>query len=102
MITTQKITSLGFAYYDGSKLQLSEDQQRKAVRYETLTQSETHQLECFLWFERDRPSPMEFFGYLLNFQTLLTGPLCFYNDYIEFINGQNITKHRVGHLFLAL
>lgn len=34
MISTQKLTSLGFAYYDGSKKdeELSPDQRKQAVR----------------------------------------------------------------------
>lgn len=35
------------------------------------------------------PSPLEYFAYMLNFQSLMAGPLVFYRDYIEFIEGYN-------------
>jgi hypothetical protein len=36
------------------------------------------------------PSPLEYFSYTLNFQSLMAGPLIFYRDYIDFIDGCNI------------
>ncbi|XP_013199818.2 lysophospholipid acyltransferase 6 [Amyelois transitella] len=36
------------------------------------------------------PSPLEFFSYTLAFQTLMCGPVVFYNDYIRFIEGRKI------------
>lgn len=36
------------------------------------------------------PSPLEYFSYTLNFQSLMAGPLFFYRDYIEFIEGYNV------------
>jgi lysophospholipid acyltransferase 1/2 len=36
------------------------------------------------------PSPLEYFSYVLNFQSLMAGPLVFYRDYIDFIEGYNI------------
>lgn len=33
------------------------------------------------------PSALEYFSYVLNFQGLLAGPLVFYRDYMEFIEG---------------
>ncbi len=41
------------------------------------------------------PSPIEFFSYTFSYQTILVGPLCFYNDYLDFITGSNFTKHQV-------
>lgn len=39
------------------------------------------------------PSPLEYFSYVLNFQSLMAGPLVFYRDYIDFIEGCNIKSH---------
>lgn len=36
------------------------------------------------------PSPLEYFSYVLNFQSLMAGPLIFYRDYIDFIEGYSI------------
>ncbi len=44
---------------------------------------------------RDSPSLIEFLSYIFNFQGIIVGPLCFYNDYIDFITGNNILKKRV-------
>lgn len=38
------------------------------------------------------PSPLEYFAYVLNFQSLMAGPLILYRDYIEFAEGYNIIK----------
>lgn len=38
------------------------------------------------------PSPLEYFAYVLNFQSLMAGPLILYRDYIEFAEGCNIIK----------
>ena len=39
------------------------------------------------------PSPLEYFSYVLNFQSLMAGPLVFYRDYIDFVEGCNIKSH---------
>jgi lysophospholipid acyltransferase 1/2 len=78
MIGTQKVTSLGFNLFDGKARKqedLSEDQKRYAVK--------------------KNPSILEFFSYVFSFQTLMCGPLVYYNDYIEFITGENIERHFV-------
>ena len=36
---------------------------------------------------------MELFSYVFSMQGVLVGPLVFYNDYIEFVNGESIKKH---------
>ena len=38
---------------------------------------------------------MQFTSYIFNFQGIIVGPLCFYRDYIEFINGDNFKKYQV-------
>lgn len=38
------------------------------------------------------PTALEYFSYVINFQSLMAGPLIFYRDYMEFIEGCNIMK----------
>jgi hypothetical protein len=47
----------------------------------------------YVLFDRKRPSFLEFYSYVFQFSSLLCGPLVFYNDYIEFIEGKNFTRH---------
>ncbi|CAO1359362.1 unnamed protein product [Diamesa serratosioi] len=75
MIITQKVTSLAFSIHDGfvsGTKELTKAQQYHAV----------HKI----------PSPLEYFSYVLNFQGLMAGPMVFYRDYIEFIEGYNFLK----------
>jgi lysophospholipid acyltransferase 1/2 len=75
MIITQKVTSLAFSIHDGfmrDKKELTKSQQYHAV----------HRV----------PSPLEYFSYVLHFQGIMAGPLVFYRDYIEFIEGYHILK----------
>jgi lysophospholipid acyltransferase 1/2 len=75
MIGTQKVTSLAFSLHDGTGRQekeLTEEQKRYAVRR--------------------KPTIIEFFSYLLSFQTLMCGPLVYFSDYTEFIDGTNFEK----------
>ncbi|XP_061499836.1 lysophospholipid acyltransferase 6 isoform X1 [Anopheles gambiae] len=76
MIITQKVTSLAFSIHDGFTREmkdLTQSQQQHAIR--------------------KLPSPLEFFSYTLHFQGLMAGPLVFYKDYIDFIEGCHIIKH---------
>ena len=77
MLTTQRLTSLAFFYHDGTK------------NYEELTEEQKKMMI------RKLPSFLEFVGYAFNFQTVLIGPLVFYNDYKDFITGENIIKSQV-------
>ncbi|KAK2184634.1 hypothetical protein NP493_259g00013 [Ridgeia piscesae] len=70
MVFTQKLTSLAFSVHDGlykDVEDLSEDQKDQAVTR--------------------MPGPLEFCSYLFNFQGILVGPQCFFNDYITFVDG---------------
>jgi len=70
MIGTQKLTSLAFSIHDGiykTEDQLSEDQKKLAVK--------------------KRPNLLQFLSYLFYFHGILAGPLCFYSDYISFVDG---------------
>ncbi|XP_059620421.1 lysophospholipid acyltransferase 6 [Phlebotomus argentipes] len=76
MIITQKVTSLAFSIHDGftrEQKELTKSQQYHAVQ--------------------KLPSALEFFSYALHFQGILAGPLVFYRDYVEFIEGYHILKH---------
>ncbi|CAH1154129.1 unnamed protein product [Phaedon cochleariae] len=75
MVITQKVSSLAFSLHDGmtkKKEEMTVNQRYHAV-YKT-------------------PSFIEYFGYTLLFPSLMAGPVIFYNDYIEFIEGSNYTK----------
>ncbi|XP_062540622.1 lysophospholipid acyltransferase 6 isoform X1 [Armigeres subalbatus] len=75
MIITQKVTSLAFCIHDGftrDMKDLSRSQQEHAIK--------------------KLPSALEFFSYTLHFQGLMAGPLVFYKDYIDFIEGYHILK----------
>lgn len=76
MIAIQKITSLGFSLHDGMHRpydSLLDHQKRTAVRRV--------------------PSLLEYLSYVLQFPTLMSGPMITFHDYIEFVEGTAFTKH---------
>lgn len=76
MIITQKVTSLAFSIHDGFM-----------KKEKNLTESQKlHAIEKL-------PSALEYFSYVLHFQGLMAGPMVFYKDYIDFIEGYHILKH---------
>ncbi|KAL5286581.1 MBOAT1 family protein [Megaselia abdita] len=75
MIITQKVTSLAFSLHDGFVKE--QDKLTKAQKHHAIYKM---------------PSPLEFFAYLLHFQCILAGPLVFYKDYIDYIEGSNFLK----------
>lgn len=75
MIITQKVISLAFSIHDGYTSHSKE-----------LTKSQQYHMV------QKVPSTLEFFSFVLNFQSLMAGPLILYRDYIEFVEGYNITK----------
>ncbi|XP_022255486.1 membrane-bound O-acyltransferase domain-containing protein 2-like isoform X2 [Limulus polyphemus] len=72
MIATQKVTSIAFSLHDG----LTRPEDKLTV----------HQRKHII---KRIPTMLEFFSYIFHFQTLLCGPLVFYNDYIDFVKGTN-------------
>jgi hypothetical protein len=84
MVITQKVTSLAFSLHDGlarREEELSADQKYHVVR--------------------KMPTLLEYFSYIFHFQVLMCGPIVFYRDYIDFINGNTFLKHAPpssGHL----
>lgn len=75
MITTQKVSSLAFNLHDGicqTEEKLTPEQRKRAVRH--------------------IPTLLEFFSYIFHFQALMCGPLIFYNDYADFVEGKTCIK----------
>ncbi|XP_014609872.1 PREDICTED: lysophospholipid acyltransferase 1 [Polistes canadensis] len=73
MVITQKVTSLAYSLHDGlarNKEELTPLQRRQAVY--------------------KMPTMMEYFSYVFHFQALMAGPVIFYRDYIDFINGDHM------------
>jgi len=75
MVMTQKATSLAFNIHDG--LSKKQEDLNSNQKYYAIQQI---------------PTALEYFSYMFQFQTLMAGPLVFYRDYIEFINGTNLLK----------
>ncbi|KAH8331548.1 hypothetical protein KR074_006058 [Drosophila pseudoananassae] len=73
MIITQKVTSLAFSIHDGFVRQ--DEELTKAQKYHAI---------------RKMPTALEYFSYVWHFQSILAGPLVFYKDYIEFVEGYNL------------
>lgn len=77
MVMTQKVTSLAFSLHDGltkSPDKLSSSQKSLAIR--------------------QVPPLLDYFSYILQFQTILCGPVVFYNDYQDYIQGTNFEKKK--------
>ncbi|XP_052763767.1 lysophospholipid acyltransferase 2-like isoform X2 [Mya arenaria] len=77
MIVTQKITSLAFSVHDGcygNKDIMSDLRKRYIVSRQ--------------------PSLLEYYSYMFYFQGVVVGPLCFYKDYISFVEGADISPKK--------
>jgi len=48
------------------------------------------------------PSALEYFSYVWHFQSILAGPLVFYKDYIEFVEGYNLLSSPPGNVSLIM
>ena len=82
MINTQKLTALAFAFYDGyrwKKQQKQSDSTGSPLNADQEKQKIT-----------ELPSLLEFVSYIFYFHGVIVGPLCFYKDYRDFIEGQNL------------
>ncbi|XP_046834459.1 lysophospholipid acyltransferase 6 [Vespa crabro] len=80
MVITQKVTSLAYSIHDGlarKKEDLTPLQQQQAVY--------------------KMPTMTEYFSYVFHFQALMAGPVIFYRDYIDFIQGDHF-KHATKSL----
>nr|CAI5866034.1 unnamed protein product [Callosobruchus analis] len=76
MVITQKATSLAFSLHDG--LTKNEEEMTELQRNHAVFKA---------------PSFLEYFSYSLLFPSLMAGPVLFYNDYIDFIEGKSYAKH---------
>lgn len=77
MVITQKVTSLAFSLHDG--LVKKEDDMTDTQKYYAV---------------KKLPNFLEFFSYTLMFPSLMAGPVIFYKDYIDFIEGHPITHYK--------
>lgn len=78
MVITQRVTSLAYSLQDNLT--------KKEINANTTPE--------FSKIERV-PSPLEYFAYTLAFQTLMCGPVVFYSDYINFIEGVRMVEVRM-------
>ncbi|XP_031641002.1 lysophospholipid acyltransferase 1 [Contarinia nasturtii] len=76
MVITQKVTLLTFSIHDG--IARNEHELSKSQKFHAIS---------------TLPTTLEYFSYVLHFQGLMAGPLVFYKDYIDFIEGTNFLKH---------
>lgn len=75
MVLVQKVTMMSFSLHDG-----------KVKKVEELTEVQKREKLT------EMPSILAYLSYLFCFQTILTGPLSFYSDYRDFIDGSNLPK----------
>ncbi|XP_065332147.1 lysophospholipid acyltransferase 6 [Cloeon dipterum] len=75
MVVTQKVTSLAYSLHDGD---VEDKEKLKPMQVQ-------HSI-------RKLPSPLEYFSFVLQFQTILAGPLVLYNDYHDYIHGAALEK----------
>ncbi|KAI6191521.1 hypothetical protein M3Y97_00237200 [Aphelenchoides bicaudatus] len=73
MVLTQKVTTMAFSLHDG-----------RVKKVEELTEIQKREALA------EVPSVLSYLSYLFCFQTILTGPLCFYADYRDYIDGSNL------------
>jgi lysophospholipid acyltransferase 1/2 len=86
MINTQKLTALAFAFYDGYRSKKRAKLRRPEEDKESSALSEDQEKQKII----DIPSPIEFVSYIFYFHGIIVGPLCFFKDYRDFIEGRNI------------
>ncbi|XP_028027027.1 lysophospholipid acyltransferase 1 isoform X1 [Bombyx mandarina] len=80
MVITQRVTSLAYSLQDSLTSQEIND---NVVGHSSNVEYRIEKI----------PSPLEYFAYTLAFQTLMCGPVVFYPDYINFIEGARIDKN---------
>ncbi|KAK0405170.1 hypothetical protein QR680_017836 [Steinernema hermaphroditum] len=77
MVISQKLTTMAFSLHDGT-----------VKKEEELNEYDTQKREAI----REVPPALDYLSYIFHFQSVLTGPLCFYNDYMRFISGDNVKE----------
>merc|ERR1711976_745961 len=84
MIFVQKLSALAYSVYDG---RLSSAEKEKLGKHRARNMVETV------------PNFLEFFSYIFNFFGVLSGPTCFYNDFIKYMEtdlGETTMRGIVG------
>lgn len=86
MINTQKLTALAFSFFDGYRYQQRAKRRRPDddTEFEALTDDQDKQKITEI------PHPIEYLSYIFYFHGICVGPLCFYRDYIDYIDGRNL------------
>ncbi|CAF1507123.1 unnamed protein product [Didymodactylos carnosus] len=82
MINTQKLTALAFSFYDGYRSTKRKTQDNNVENI--LNDDQKQQMLIKL------PDPIEFLSYVFYFHGICVGPLCFYKDYIDYVEGKNL------------
>lgn len=86
MINTQKLTALAFAFFDGYRSRQRAARRRPDEDKDCPPLNEDQEKQKIL----DIPHPIEFLSYVFYFHGICVGPLCFYKDYIDYIEGRNL------------
>ncbi|KAL0841241.1 hypothetical protein ABMA28_014971 [Loxostege sticticalis] len=77
MVITQRVTSLAYTLQDSvanNEINSNSESKSSDVKVDKI------------------PSPLEYFAFTLAFQTLMCGPVVFYTDYINFIEGPRVNE----------
>ncbi|CAF1375050.1 unnamed protein product [Rotaria sp. Silwood1] len=86
MINTQKLTALAFAFYDGYRSIKRAHLRRPDEDDEHSTLSKDQEKQKII----EIPNPIEYLSYIFYFHGICVGPLCFFKDYRDFIEGRNL------------
>ena len=86
MINTQKLTAFAFAFYDGYRSTQRAKRRRPNEDDDHPALSEDQEKQKIV----DIPSPIEYLSYIFYFHGIIVGPLCFYKDYRDFVEGRNL------------
>jgi len=86
MVNTQKLTALAFSFYDGYRSKQRAKRRRPDEDKDCPALSEDQDKQKIL----DIPHPIEFLSYVFYFHGICIGPLCFYKDYLDYIEGRNL------------
>lgn len=74
----QRVSGLAFSLHDGL-----------ACDYDKLSQYRKK------YVTKKKPSLIEYYGYLFQFQSILAGPNILFKDYIQFIDGSNFKNAEI-------
>jgi hypothetical protein len=86
MVNTQKLTALAFSFYDGYRSKQRATRRRPDDDKDCPALSEDQEKQKVL----EIPHPIEFLSYIFYFHGICIGPLCFYTDYLDYIEGRNL------------